>query len=55
MQLAVLITLTVMTLGLALVIYSVMKGIREISAKKPCGILDEVEGKRVRSSITQKV
>ncbi|MGL9689000.1 MAG: ankyrin repeat domain-containing protein [Wolbachia sp.] len=54
-QLAVLTTLTVMTLSLALVVYSVMKGIREISAKKTCGILDEVEGKRVRSSITQKV
>ncbi len=54
-QLAVLTTLTVMPLSLALVVYSVMKGIREISAKKPCGILDEVEGKRVRSSITQKV
>ena|GEM_PF-4845090 len=54
-QLAVLITLTVMTLGLALVIYSVMKGVREISAKKPRGILNEVEGERVRSSITQKV
>lgn len=53
-QLTVLTTLTVMTLGLALVVYSVMKGIREIAAKKPCGILNEVEGERVRSSVTQK-
>ncbi|MDR3132357.1 MAG: hypothetical protein LBU02_04680 [Rickettsiales bacterium] len=50
-QLAVLITLTVMTLGLALVVYSVMKGIREIAAKKPCGILNEVKDKRVGPSI----
>ncbi|MGL9731867.1 MAG: hypothetical protein ACR5KX_03610 [Wolbachia sp.] len=33
-QLAVLTMLTVMTLSLALVVYSVMKNIREISAKK---------------------
>ncbi|MEY2392736.1 ankyrin repeat domain-containing protein [Wolbachia endosymbiont of Tettigetta isshikii] len=54
-QLAVLTTLTVMTLGSALVVCSIMKGIREIAAKKPCGILNEVEGEMVRSSITQKV
>ncbi|MDR1139471.1 MAG: ankyrin repeat domain-containing protein [Rickettsiales bacterium] len=54
-QLAVLITLTVMTLGLALVVYSVMKCIREIAAKKPCGILNEVESKKAGPSITQEV
>jgi hypothetical protein len=44
-----------MTLGLALVVYSVMKDIREISAKKTCDILNEVEGEKVGPSITQKV
>ncbi|WP_175937569.1 hypothetical protein, partial [Wolbachia endosymbiont of Madathamugadia hiepei] len=53
-RLAVLTTLTVMTLGLALVVYSVMKCIREIAAKKTCGILNKVEGEKVGPSIMQK-
>jgi len=44
-----------MTLGLALVVCSVMKGIREIAAKKTCSILNEVEGEKVGPSVTQKV
>ncbi|AAW70687.1 hypothetical protein EJB10_02525 [Wolbachia endosymbiont of Brugia malayi] len=43
------ITLAIITLSLALVVYSVIKGVQKVAAKKTDNILSEVESQKVVS------
>ncbi|UIP92149.1 hypothetical protein IYZ83_002955 [Wolbachia pipientis] len=53
-QLAALITLTIITFGLALVVYFIVKGIKEIAAQKTGSTLNDAESIEVVSPIKQK-
>ena len=53
-QLAALVTLTIITLGLALVVYFVVKGIQEIAAQKTGSTLNNVESTKIEPPIKQK-
>nr|WP_255565418.1 ankyrin repeat domain-containing protein [Wolbachia endosymbiont of Cylisticus convexus] len=53
-QLAALVTLTIITLGLALVVYFIVKGIQEIAAQKTGSTLNNAESTKIESPIKQK-
>ncbi|WP_341815734.1 MULTISPECIES: ankyrin repeat domain-containing protein [unclassified Wolbachia] len=53
-QLAALITLTIITFGLALVVYFIVKGIKEIAAQKTGSTLNNVESTKIEPPIKHK-
>ncbi|WP_179947039.1 ankyrin repeat domain-containing protein, partial [Wolbachia endosymbiont of Bemisia tabaci] len=53
-KLAALITLTIITFSLALVVYFIVKGIKEIAAQKTGSTLNDAESTKIEPPIKQK-